>query len=527
MSSEIISRVWQELRAKGPLLLLIALLLLAALPILSYPMGRDQGMYANIGRSILQGGRPFIDMWDIKPPPIYYLYAMSIALFGPTTSAIRSLDFLLLPIGMLGLAYLGQRLRSKRSGLLAAMLYAVFYFTETFASLSQNDSLVTVPMILAVVAATISLDAAPQQRRALAGAFISGALCGLILWFKHYNIFFVLALAGSQILIRRRDGYHGFPLRDAVAFCAGGLLTGGSLLAFFASQGSLQEMLIVAQGTAAYNAQGYDLAAFVDSMLHYLAFRWYHWGLLLLLAAAWLPLRLWRNHPVRWTAVMLWLLAGLCFALIQAKGFDTHWLPMLPPLALLGAASLDAIITRLGGSQTRLSQGLTLLSILVGLAIIANTTWRPALPYFLGQESQSDYYARFQANDLKPDESLAMVEYLRERVAPGDTLFVWGFRPEIAYMGQWRPATRFQAHFPLVAPWYPEEWKQENVDVLWAAMPPYALIMQADYMPWVTDRDEDSHELLVEYTELNNWLAANYERDGQIGNFLIWRRQQS
>jgi hypothetical protein len=63
------------------------------------------------------------------------------------------------------------------------------------------------------------------------------------------------------------------------------------------------------------------------------------------------------------------------------------------------------------------------------------------------------------------------------------------------------------------------------VDTLWAAMPPYVLVMQADYMPWVLATDKDSHTLLVEYQALSDWLAYNYARDTQIGDFLIWRRK--
>ena len=76
-----------------------------------------------------------------------------------------------------------------------------------------------------------------------------------------------------------------------------------------------------------------------------------------------------------------------------------------------------------------------------------------------------------------------------------------------------------------MADWYPADWRQENVDVLWAALPPYVAVLQTDYMPWVTGSHEDSNTLLQEYEELNDWLIYNYERDVQIGNFLFWRRK--
>jgi hypothetical protein len=209
--------------------------------------------------------------------------------------------------------------------------------------------------------------------------------------------------------------------------------------------------------------------------------------------------------------------------LVQAKAYDYHWLPMLPPLVLLGADAVErsiALLSRLVGapSTLRLLAGAALLLALVAIV------WGRALPYLTGQESQSEYYARFQAGEFVADESLAVATYLRERVAPGDSLYIWGFRPEVYYLSRLNPATRFIFQFPLVGTWYPPEWKVENVDVLWAAMPPYALVLQVDYMPWVTGRNEDSNTLLQEYTELNNWLIANYTLETQIGNFFLWRR---
>lgn len=505
----------KRLRSEWTAPLALALLvLLAALPLLTWPLGRDQGMYANIGRSILAGGTPYLDMWDIKPPPIYYLYAASIGLFGPSSAAVRALDLLLIPPALLALAWLGRRLATPGAGLLALLFLGVFYYTETFASLSQSDSLVLLPMTLAACAAYAAARAPRASRAALIGSGLAGLLCGLILWFKHYYVFFVLALVIHQLWARR-----ALPWREAFAFAAGGLLTGGTLLLYFLSNGMLAEMLIVAQGTAAYNAQGYDLATFVASMAHYLGFRWLHWGPLLIFAALWLPFG---PRGAGWRLVWLWLLAGLTFALIQAKGFDTHWLPMLPPLALLAGSSAAQVIARLGRAQRPAG----LLFSLGLLGILIYNIWLPALPYALGQMTQRDYYARFTAGDFRPAETLDVLEYLRPRIAPGDTIFVWGFRPEIAFLGGWRPATRFQAQFPLVAPWYPADWKDENVAQLWAAMPPYALVLQNDYMPWVTSYDADSNVLLQDYTELNNWLIANYARETKIGNFFVWQRQR-
>src|ERR1043166_2581740 len=61
----------------APWLALLAAPLLA--PSLWYPFGRDQGVFAYAGRVILRGGWPYRDVWDLKPPGIYYTYAAMLA----------------------------------------------------------------------------------------------------------------------------------------------------------------------------------------------------------------------------------------------------------------------------------------------------------------------------------------------------------------------------------------------------------------------------------------------------------------
>ena len=54
--------------------------------------GRDSGIFAYTGKMIREGGLPYRDLWDNKPPGVYYLDALAFLLFGTTRWAIWFVD---------------------------------------------------------------------------------------------------------------------------------------------------------------------------------------------------------------------------------------------------------------------------------------------------------------------------------------------------------------------------------------------------------------------------------------------------
>jgi hypothetical protein len=515
----------------------IVLVTLIALPVLTYPLGRDQGEFATIGRGILDGKIPYVDLWNPKPPAVFYVYGLAMTLFGRTAAALRGIDLFLYPPIAAALYWIGRRVAGARVGLWAALLFGVFYFSETFWTLTQNDGIVLLPMTLAVVCA---LKAADAGKRSALWALAAGALCAYAAWFKYPFVIFAGAVIFAYVRVRTQ---HAAPLQrwDIVAFAAGGLLVGLGGIAYMAAIGAWDALFESARVTASYTAQG--LGDVADAMRTALGFRWGHWGALFMLTLLGLLLAARRvSRRSLWWIIVVWLAAGTAVMLAQLKFYDYHWLPMLPPLALVGGGVIEAVIGLIPSSTTSEERflkpplsvsgrgdlgvrGIARLALaFLALGALAVVIWSRALPYLAGREDQVTYYGHFQAGEFVADESLKVADYLRARVALGDSLFIWGFRPEVYYLSGLNPAARFIFQFPLVAGWYPPEWRQQTVDTLWAALPPYVLVLQADYMPWVTGSDEDSNTLLQGYTELNNWLEYNYERDTQIGNFFLWRR---
>jgi 4-amino-4-deoxy-L-arabinose transferase-like glycosyltransferase len=504
---------WRPRRESLWLAALIGLVLLAALPMLTYPLGRDQGEFATIGRGLLQGRVPYIDLWNPKPPAVFWVYAGAISLFGQTAAAIRAIDLVLVPLLLIPIALIGRRLSGQAwVGLLAAGLLAAFYFSETFWTLSQNDGIALAPMLWALV---FALNAAAAPRRSWPWALASGILCGYSFWYKYPFALFAGACVIAYCAFVPRPRW-----RDAFSFALGALIVVLGGAGILAARGALSALIESAQVTSAYTALGLNLPDLLEALGLALGYRWAHWGLLFALAAIGLVLVI-RQQRVSLT-LGAWLALSTAIMLSQAKAYDYHWLPMLPPLALLGALGLHGLVTRLPGR----AHSPAMIAALAGLLLLITVnTWGRALPYLTGAQTQSAYYRGFQAGEFVADESQAAADFLAAHVLPGDSLYIWGFRPEIYFLSRLNPPTRFIFQFPLVADWYPQAWREENVDILWAALPPYVLVAQVDYMPWVTGSEEDSNTLLQSYEELNDWLIYNYEQDTQIGNLFVWRRK--
>lgn len=500
------------------LLALIVLVLVLALPVLTYPLGRDQGEFATIGYGLLDGRPPYSGLWNPKPPAVFVVYALFSGLFGPSVWALRLIDLVMFPALAVALYMLGARLHRPATGLLAVVGMGPFYFTESFWTLTQNDGIALLPMALAALFALKTLEDEHPGR----WAALSGAMAALVIWFKYPFALFALALIIVQITNRWRD--WSSLRRDAAAFTlGGGVMLGGGVLLLVAS-GAFDAMLESIRVTSAYTRLGFQNLFDTAPWRQALTDRWTQWGILLppLLAgmiALW-PRQL-RHNPVL-RVIVAWLIAGVAILLVQAKGYDYHWLPMLPPALLLAAYSVTVLLAKLPGRLRELS--FTAL-VTVLLFFQFSGIWLTHLEYLSGRQDRLAYYDGFRGGEYVAGESQRMVDYLRQRTTPGESLFIYGFRAEVYYLAELRPATRFIFNFPLIGTWYPAAWQDENVAALWANPPPYALILQGDFMPWVTGRDADSHLLLQEDTELNNWLMFNYERVEQIGNFLVWQRR--
>ena len=162
--------------ALGIILLTVAI----RLPSLLHPQPIDsEEMYSVVANEIVDGGRPYIDAVERKPPLLFWTYAAVFKIAGKFNwKALHMVALVWTLCAMAGLYVIGSELFDRNTGLIAALFYSVFQPWWTWKNLSvrrrdDNESPDHLgvgnripPQFIATATRTL------RSRRALGAAFL-------------------------------------------------------------------------------------------------------------------------------------------------------------------------------------------------------------------------------------------------------------------------------------------------------------------------------------------------------------------
>ena len=110
-------------RHRKLLLLCLVLLAFGRLPSTGEPLTQDQAVFTLGGKLILQGERLYLDVFDHKPPLMYFVYAPIYLLFGPTGLGPAIVDLLLHLLQCVLLFYILSHLEDERTGAYGVIVF--------------------------------------------------------------------------------------------------------------------------------------------------------------------------------------------------------------------------------------------------------------------------------------------------------------------------------------------------------------------------------------------------------------------
>ena len=429
---------------------LVALLVLRAL-FLAYPVlgafpGRDSAVFLYTGWRVTQGEVPYRDVWDHKPPLIYYIDALGLLVGGRSGWGV----WLIEGVALLGAAGLGYALMRRMYGPLIAAVTSVAWVAKLPALLFDGNLTEEYALPLQWLALWLFYHAEKRGRYAWEGYAIG--LTGALAFLLRQNLVSVWLAIGAYLLLRAawRGSWRGLaPLVAAIAAASGVLAVVGG---YFAAQGALAALCDAAfKANFAYGRT--TPGALGDAALA---------GLLLLLGLA-LPavigwLRALRRVPdgLRGGDARGALLAVSAIAApvevvlsgLSARLYPHYYMPWLPICALLAGDALawlqgclaslwhgSAGLQPLHRSASRLFCAGAAAAVVAFTLLAQVTPVPPGNPWVRGGPSPYEDVTR----------------YVQQTTDEDDAVLVWGAETAIDFVAGRRSPTRFVYQYALFA----------------------------------------------------------------------------
>lgn len=166
------------------------------------PVQYNEAMFVVFGREILLGGLPYRDVFDQKPPLIYYLYAASEALFGDGFMAPRILIFASMGATAVLVALTAREFLGRRLAFVAGGAFALSTGLIAIAENAGLDQLMLLPLMGAVYVVVVRW----MRTRTSGLLVVAGVLASLALLLKPVALPVALVLGGIVIVTSRRSG---------------------------------------------------------------------------------------------------------------------------------------------------------------------------------------------------------------------------------------------------------------------------------------------------------------------------------
>ncbi len=430
----------------------------------------DEDYHLAAAIQILHGKALYRDVWYDKPPLSAVIYA---AFGAPTGWTLRLFDALF-ALGCCWLAYrFAAQLWSQREGSIAAALLVFFLvFDAPIAVIPlEPDTLLLAPNLAAMYLA--------WRRR----PFWAGLVCG-VGFLLNTKAAFVLAACALF-------GFAGWPLLGL-----GFLLPSIAALGWLHWTGALPDYIAqVWRWGLLYAADPEGRVSVGRGLRLMLSWAWLH-GALLIPSATWFW---WRERDGNRGRLGGWAAISLMAVAVGWRFYPHYFIQILPPLTIVAARGMSQLLAQ------RRTALVAVMALTMAVAFVRFNPLRTSQETDMGGDSKN---------------AVRLVKGLQR---PGDTIFIWGSRPDILVRTRLPIASRFGDSQPLtgvpanrhLATSQPldEEWARENRQELARSKPTILVDGLGAFNPALDIRN---------YPDLAEWFRQ-YCPAASTGRTVIYR----
>ena len=413
----------------------------------------DAWLFAVYGRQILRGDVLYLDVWDNKPPGIFWINVLGQWLAGGSLAGVWALCAASVCATVAVFFLAARRLYGNLVAIFAAVLAALFLNIQQFHVGSNRPNTFFVLTEIGCFALYVSA-LAKEGRRAMWLFFLAGAIGGVGVWFKQSALAMTVAAVIHLVylgIFRKAPGR--VTIARLLVFGAGWCATAALVIVALAATSDLAmawDAIVAFNGRYFEPGKGASLIpsfAWVEE--HLLAL-----GLPLILALASIvyPLLRWmlgsewdeaieeeRHSPgerppglllLMWT----WLAAALYLAAVGPHQRAPYLAVALPPLVALSVHSVHLLL-----ASGRREFGIPRYHVVVGVCWMVFMLIWPV--YYQVRTAAIAHYHRFV--EPAPAGQVADLGAIQRYTGPDDRIFVFGYGPELYWRSGRAPAIRY------------------------------------------------------------------------------------
>lgn len=489
---------------------------------------------------LLDGGLPYVDTAEIKPPGAFVLVAIAIAIVGRSLEALQLVHALWLGLGGLGVWWGARALGpddddGERVGRRAAAVAVLVYLVSASMFSYNYSSWMTPAYALAGGAALRGLRRDTTWDHLRAGAFA-------LLAFVTIQRAGVLALVlPAWWFWARRQRWEGARLRTMGLWLVGAGLAVAPLLATYATAGRLDALLSALLPLHvgldyAGASEGGGLATIPAVLLQLGRVFWFPVGVIVAAALATaLAIGLEREDQRQWSPWVfgaVWLAASILGAGLGGGRYYLHYLVQYAPaLALLTAspALVRAVERASSPEPDGRGRARTVLALVAALSITQLVE--------IGLGDGHRYEARARRLTGGSTAAQAAGAHIWQNTTDDDTILAWGWTAwRVYYWSRRRSPSRIYKPLGSVTTFNtntafdagsglrfrPGPLADELVEAFDRAPPAYVV-----YSPSMVEAFGARPEPLEEFTELRRRIEASYVPEAQFGDLRLLRRRDA
>lgn len=493
---------------------------------LTYPFGRDQGIYAYAGKLLLEGKMNYKEVFDLKPPGIHFFFSFIQLVSGESMLNARVFDILWQFLTAVIVMIISSRLtRSVYLPLLSAILYVFLYYRLDYWHTLQADGALNLFFAL-----TVLLVISSFYSHSFIKIFAAGLVFGTALLFKYTIISFLPLLLVCFLL--SKSELRSLRIKNVIVFLAGLIFAAVSVVLLYQFTGALPELINVQFiQTPLYTSIAYEtesggyifsqlLKLFVYSV--YAPLIWLTVAAIFLLAKAKKP-----DFPS--LVIFAWAAASLFSLMIQWKFYYYHFLVIIAPLAVASVYAVALLLEKLPGKRKNTAR-LALAILFFAFAGYAFKPYLTSYPVLLSVvNNDRTLKEAYEYNGFTTDsvfmisKTLRAVDKVEKETEITDNIFVWGFDPLVYYLSGRKCTSRFIYNFPLLWKGENSSLKSEFMNKINADPPKMILVAKNDPLLFISGYDEDSKKLLDRFTEFKFVIDSKYTFETTIDEFDYYK----